>query len=120
MAFTFDCATWSSACSTLANLGIRYVMAGGPVVPSPPPGSSPSPAPAPSPAPSPSPPKFDGRFLLLSNPGFAFAEFLEKALTDSGVAFDRVNVDAKVVPKVNLATTLWNADGTPKYKAFAM
>jgi hypothetical protein len=54
------------------------------------------------------------------SPGFAFAEFIEKALTDWGVPFDRVNVDAKVTPKVNLATVLWNADGTPKYKGYAM
>jgi hypothetical protein len=36
------------------------------------------------------------------------------------VPYDRVDIDANANPKVNLAGVLWNADGSPKYKGYAM
>jgi hypothetical protein len=52
--------------------------------------------------------------------GWAYADFLESALSNAGISYDRINVDNTATPRLNLTATFWAEDGTPKYRGFAM
>jgi hypothetical protein len=36
------------------------------------------------------------------------------------VSYDRIDVNNAAGPRLNLTATLWAADGTPKYRGYAM
>ena len=145
MAFSFDCAPWSSTCNTVVSLATMWMRSGGAVVPPPPPPPPGAPlniahrvlvlttpgarrtlcARAPTLAPSPARAQHTRRPRPRRRPplaraGFTQTDFFETVMDGYGVPYAELVWDKAASPRANLSTALWAPDGSAKYSAILM